>query len=302
MPHFKATIFGLLAAIISLSAMPPAVVAADGALDSTKAGVVVDVWSEGKMPGHGAREREADRPPAKESFHIYLLMGQSNMVGRDTRTLASQADDPHVLALSPDGRWAVARDPIHAQVGRIAPGAGPGIPFALEMLKADPQVTIGLVPCAVGGTQLRRWVKGGDLYEQAVSRAREASQDGRIKGVLWHQGEADTSKKENAETYGARLTQMFSDLRQDLGVPDLPIVVGQLGDFLTLTPEKNPYAETVRAAIRHVPELMPGVGYADSAGLGDKGDKLHFSADAQRELGARYAKAMRGLQNRRKKP
>lgn len=238
--------------------------------------------------------------PNRESFHIYLLMGQSNMVGRDTRTLAAQVDNPRVLALNAEGRWVVARDPIHARVGRIEPGAGPGIPFALEMLKADPNVTIGLVPCAVGGSPLRRWVKGADLYEQAVSRGRAAARDGRIKGVLWHQGEADTSKQENAEDYETRLAQMFRDLRQDLGLADLPIVVGQLGDFLTA--EKYPYVEKVRGAIRHVPAVVPGVGYADSAGLGHKGDDLHFSADAERELGARFARAMRELQDKRKHP
>ena len=87
---------------------------------------------------------------------------------------------------------------------------------------------------------------------------------------------------------------MFKDLRQDLGLPDLPIVVGQLGDFLT--PEKYPYVEKVRGAIEHLPAVVPGVGYADSTGLGHKCDNLHFSADAEKELGARFAKAMRELQ------
>jgi len=231
-------------------------------------------------------------PPARENFHVYLLMGQSNMVGRDTRPLASQVDNSRVLALDGEGRWGVAREPMH--VGGT--GVGPGIPFALEMLKADPKVTIGLVPCAVGGTQLRRWVKRGDLYERAVSRARAAARDGLIKGVLWHQGESDTGQQENAETYEARLAQMFQDLRQDLGLPDLPIVVGQLGDFLT--PEKYPYVEQVRGAIRHIPVVVAGVGYAGSEGLGHKGDDLHFSAEAERELGARFARSMRELQNK----
>src|SRR5439155_9170141 len=142
-----------------------------------------------------------------------------------------QLDNPLVLALNTDGKWIVARDPIHPKEGRIEPGMGPGIPFAIEMLKADPKVTIGLVPCAVGGTPLRRWVKGADLYEKAVSRAKLAAQAGVIKGVLWHQGESDTGNQKNAESYESRLTQMFKDLRQDLGLPDLPIVVGQLGDF-----------------------------------------------------------------------
>ena len=232
-------------------------------------------------------------PPARESFHVYLLMGQSNMVGRDTRPLASQVDNPRVLALDGEGRWVVAREPMH--VGGT--GIGPGIPFALEMLKADPKVVIGLVPCAVGGTPLRRWVKGGDLYERCVSRAKAAARDGHIKGVLWHQGESDTNKKENAETYETRLAQMFRDLRQDLGLPELPIVVGQLGEFLT--PEKYPYVERVRGAIGHVPAVVQGVGYADSKGLGHKGDTLHFSAEAERELGARFARSMRELQRSR---
>lgn len=232
-------------------------------------------------------------PPARESFHVYLLMGQSNMVGRDTRKLAAHVDHPRVLALDGEGRWVLAREPMH--VGGT--GVGPGIPFALEMLKDDSKITVGLVPCAVGGTPLRRWVKGADLYEKAVSRAKTAARDGVIKGVLWHQGESDASKKENAETYETRLTQMFKDLRQDLGLPELPIVVGQLGDFLT--PEKYPYVETVRGAIVHVPAVVDGVGYADSKGLGHKGDNLHFSAEAEKEMGARFAGAMRELQERR---
>lgn len=234
------------------------------------------------------------KPPAREKFHIYLLMGQSNMVGRDTRTLASQVDNPRVLALDANGHWVVARDPIHPQVGRIAGGAGPGIPFALAMLKADPNITIGLVPCAVGGTPLRRWVKGADLYENAVRRARAAAQAGVIKGVLWHQGESDSDKQTNADTYETRLTGMFKDLRQDLNAPNLPIVVGQIGDFLV--PEKYPYADTVRAAIKRIPFVLPNAGYADSAGLTDKGDRLHFAADAQSEMGTRFARAMQELQ------
>jgi len=239
-------------------------------------------------------------PAAKQSFHIYLLMGQSNMVGRDTRGLESQVENSRILSLNADGQWVVARDPLHFSDGRIPPGIGPGTSFAREMLKTDPKITIGLVPCAVGGTPLRRWTKGkgGDLYEKAVERARLASQTGVIEGVLWHQGETDTTKQQNADSYEARLTQMFQDLRQDLGLPNLPIVVGQLGEFLALSPQKYPYAETVRAAIKHMPAVVPGVGYADSAGLGDKGDKLHFSAEAQREMGVRYAKAMRDLERK----
>ena len=235
------------------------------------------------------------QPSSNENFHIYLLMGQSNMAGRDTRQLATQIDNPRVLALNADGQWVVARDPLHPKQGRTEPGAGPGISFATEMLKADPKITIGLIPCAVGGSPLKAWVKGAEHYEKAVNRTKLAAQTGVITGVLWHQGETDTAKRDTAESYEARLTKMFGDLRQDLGIASLPIVVGQLGDFLTLTPEKYPYADLVRGAIKHLPAVVPHLGYADSAGLGDKGDKLHFNADAAKELGVALCQNHAGL-------
>lgn len=263
----------------------------------TETGATATAAASTPQPAVPAAPAPAGVPtPAREEFHIYLLMGQSNMAGRDTRSLDSQTENPRVLALNAEGQWVVARDPLHPRQGRTLPGVGPGIPFALEMLKADPGVTIGLVPCAVGGTSMRTWGKGAPHYEKAVSQARLAAQAGTIKGVLWHQGESDTGNKSNADAYEARLTKMLGNLRADLNLPVLPTVVGQLGDFLALTPEKYPYAETVRVAIKHVPAVLPGVGYADSAGLGDKGDKLHFSVDAEKEMGSRYAKAMLELQ------
>jgi hypothetical protein len=234
--------------------------------------------------------------PPKEQLHIYMLMGQSNMVGRDTHGMDSQKDDTRILALNADGQWVVARDPLHAPNGRIAPGVGPGMSFAAEMLKADPNITIGLVPCAVGGTPLKRWVKGGDLYEKAVKQGRTAAEAGVICGVLWHQGETDGDKKDAADSYQARLTKMFQDLREDLNTPGLPIVVGQLGPFLQAA--KHPYVDTVKAALKAIPSATPRVGFADSDGLEHKGDELHFNAESQRTFGTRYAKAMQELQKK----
>lgn len=246
----------------------------------------------------GTGEISVMPPKSKASFHIYLLMGQSNMVGRDTAGMEQGASSPRILSLQPDGRWVVAKDPLHAPEGHIPPGRGPGMSFAIEMLSGDPNVTIGLIPCAVGGTSLKRWMKGGDLYEKAVVRAKIASAYGVISGVLWHQGEADTTKFPAAESYEARLRQMLNDLRGDLGGPELPIVVGQLGEFLALSPEKYPYQENVRTAIKHISETVPNVGYADSTELDHKGDKLHFNGKSQILFGKRYAEAMQKLSPR----
>jgi Carbohydrate esterase, sialic acid-specific acetylesterase len=69
--------------------------------------------------------------------------------------------------------------------------------------------------------------------------------------------------------------------------------VGQIGDFLD--PVRLPYADAVRTAIKRIPQDVPDVGYADSAGLLDKGDRLHFTADSQHKLGKRFAQAMQGI-------
>ncbi len=234
------------------------------------------------------------QPPAKNLFHIYILMGQSNMAGRGPITPWSQETNPQILVMTPDGHWVLARDPLHEQAGRTQPGVGPGHSFAQAMLQADPTATIGLVPCAVGGSPLRRWVKGGDLYQHALEQARLAEKSGILSGMLWHQGESDAVSRKNAETYEPRLAGMIRDFRQDIGQPSLPVVVGQLGGFLN--PQKEPFAYLVRAALRRIPEEVPRVGLADSAGLTDKGDHLHFNSDSQREFGSRYASVMLRLQ------
>ncbi len=231
-------------------------------------------------------------PPAdKERFHLYVLMGQSNMSGTDTRSLASQQDNPRILSLNAEGQWVVARYPLFS-----ASGAGPGISFASEMLKADPNLTIGLVQCAAGGSGLSRWLKGGDLYLRAIGRTNVAAQSGVIKGVLWHQGESNTRKQKDPGTYEARLAKMFSELRTELGLPELPIIVGLLGEFLQT--KRFAYVDTVRAGIKHIPSVVPNAGFADSTGLGHKGDELHFTAEAQKEMGVRYAQAMQELQTK----
>jgi hypothetical protein len=240
-------------------------------------------------PAAGAQRepRQAFVLPVQQHVDLYLLMGQSNMVGRDPAGLEAQAIDPRIGFLDSNGRWWIAREPMHSG----GSGIGPGISFASAMLAtADPASVIGLVPCAVGGSPLSRWVKGGDLYQAAVSRAKTSAAAGQLKAILWHQGESDSQNAADAQTYEVRLTQMFQDIRADLGQPDLPIVVGQLGEFV-----KTRYIDMVRSALTHLPANLPRVGFADSNGLGHKGDSLHFSAEAEQEMGRRYAAALKAI-------
>jgi len=231
--------------------------------------------------------------PEKSSFHLYLLIGQSNMVGRGALDAESSVPHPRVLMLNKDNQWVMATDPLHfAKPGKDT--VGPGFSFGKALADKNPSVTVGLIPCAVGGTPLSRWVKGAPLYTAAVVRAHEAMKNGELKGVIWHQGEADSKKEDTATTYATRLTGMIADLRSELGKPGLPVVVGELGDFLD---DINlPFWKKVNGEILTVSQSVPHCGLAKSGGLKNKGDHLHFNTEAEREFGRRYAEEMERLQ------
>jgi hypothetical protein len=237
--------------------------------------------------------------PMKAKLHLYLLMGQSNMAGRGKLAAEDQTSHPRVLMFTLANQWEPAVEPVTHDKPTLL-GVGPGLAFGKAMAEHDPNITIGLVSCAFGGTPLKRWQRGGDLYSNAVHRAQLAMRDGTLKGILWHQGESDSGTSTNANSYGDRLAQMIKDIRADLGCPDLPFVAGQIGEFLyDRGPDHSPYARVVNAALAALPEKLPATGCASAKNLKHKGDQLHFDAASQRELGRRYAAEMIRLQDLR---
>ncbi len=235
--------------------------------------------------------------PAREKIHLYLLMGQSNMAGRGVIDEESKIPYPRVLTLTKEQTWGPAVDPLDIRDDGGFAGVGPGIAFAKMMAEKDPDITIGLIPSAFGGSNLDRWEKGGNLYVPAVQRALAAMKGGTLKGILWHQGESNAVDQQNAANYGQRLTKMFGDLREDLHASDVPIVVGELGRFLSN--EDFPCAAQINAALNSIPQTVPLSSFVTSKGLKDKGDSLHFDTASARELGRRYAAAMIELQKKR---
>ncbi len=155
----------------------------------------------------------------------------------------------------------------------IVPGkVGPGISFARGVHRVvDDNVTIGLIPCAVEGSSLKRWQKGGDLYENALSRARAAMKAGTLTGVLWHQGEEDAKGLNTAGTYAERLWGMIADLRRDVGNEKLAFVVGRLSAGKRAD---RPGAELVNQALKNLPEKVPFTACADSADGGLYAEKM----------------------------
>ncbi|MEO8126355.1 MAG: sialate O-acetylesterase [Bryobacteraceae bacterium] len=233
--------------------------------------------------------------PAPRDLQLFLLIGQSNMAGRGPIEPQDKEVIPGILSLNKQMEWVPAIDPLHSDKPEIA-AVGIGRTFAKTLLAVNPTATIGLIPCAFGGTSLEQWKKGGALYEDAVKRARFAMKSGRLRGILWHQGEADSGTAKLANSYGERFKEFITLLRQDLDAADTPVMVGQLGEFFGKKPGAEPtFADVVNQQIALIPLQVPRTGFVSSAGLTDKGDQVHFNTASFREFGRRYAHAFLSL-------
>ncbi len=235
--------------------------------------------------------------PEQEKFHLFLLVGQSNMAGRGKVSAEDTVENPRVLMLTKQDQWKPAVDPIHFDK-RLA-GVGLGRTFGLLVAESSPEITIGLIPCAVGGSPISAWQPGGfhsqtksHPYDDAIKRAKIAMEAGTLKGILWHQGESD-SKDQLAGAYEQKLHELIARLRTELKSPEVPFIAGQMGQFA-----ERPWSDEkhkVDLAHRSLPEKVKRTAFVRSDGLGHKGDKVHFGSAAYRELGRRYAEAYRAL-------
>jgi hypothetical protein len=221
---------------------------------------------------------------------LVLLIGQSNMAGRGKVEAGDRQPIPGVFMLNADGQWVPAIDPMHWDKAQA--GVGLGREFARVLVDARPGSRIGLIPAAVGGTSISRWRPGKELYNDALERLRIAQKSGKLAAILWHQGESEAGSVERSAAYGENWIAMMEQLRKDAGAPDVPIIAGELGEYLyTRSGGKSPHARVVNKQIMSLPDRMTNVAAVPSKGLTHRGDELHFDADSLREFGRRYAKA-----------
>ena len=227
-------------------------------------------------------------------LQLFLLIGQSNMAGRGAIEPEDKQPIPHVFALNKDGEWVPAIDPVHFDKPKLA-GVGIARTFGRVLAATDPSVSIGLIPAAVGGTSLDQWKPGGELYEDAVRRAKIGMKSGKLRGILWHQGESDGGDAEKANSYAERWAVMIRQLRSDLNEPDVPVVVGELAERTGELPPGQAFVPKVNEQLALLPLRTPHTAFASSAGLTTLADHAHFDARSQRELGRRYALAFLSL-------
>lgn len=230
---------------------------------------------------------------------VFVLAGQSNMVGRD------RYDGGPGF---PDGTLQVARSGAESggADGDLVPAAptldhwdatpgsaGPALQFVIDYQGANPGDTVVLVPAARGGTSFSRgeWGVGNPLSNDLICRVNalfSKHPDFVLMGILWLQGETDATLM-NA-TYQAQLDEQFSAFRTHIAAAtqSAPILTGRL---LQSWVAGSPNRERVDAIIRDTPKRVAYSAVVSSDGL-TGADHIHFDAASYRVLGSRYFDAL----------
>lgn len=243
---------------------------------------------------------------AAAEWSIFLLIGQSNMAGQGSIETIDKVKDERVKVMafrdcSSLGRtsdeWYTAEPPLHD----CYEGVGPGDWFAKTLLEKGYPDTIALVPVSISGASIDLFVKGSyysmqsyqynppsaigiypsrNVYPWVVERLNIALQKGKLKGILFHQGESDTG----SQTWISRVKKLVADLKADLDLnEDVPFIAGEL--------PYNGCCSSHNSIIAQIPNNIPNSAVVSASGLTDMKDQYHFNTAAYRDFGARYAEA-----------
>ncbi len=242
---------------------------------------------------------------------LWVLAGQSNMEGMGD-LIDVTPPHPMVMSLGMNGKWARAEEPLHWLVdspdpvhsgnpndraGRSAQqhrtrskGAGLGLPFAVALVEQT-RVPIGLVACAHGGTSMEQWnpakkqEAGNSLYGSFLRQIQLAG--GKVKGVLWYQGESDALGGDAWKVYHRVFADFIASVRADLNQPDLPFYYVQIGRFIKDGDPKRWNA--VQEVQRHLPERVANTGVVSVIDL-ELDDSIHVGTHGLKRAGARLAR------------
>ncbi|KAK4730868.1 hypothetical protein R3W88_023856 [Solanum pinnatisectum] len=219
--------------------------------------------------------------------NIFILGGQSNMSGRggvvnnifDGFIPPECQSNSSILRLTKGLTYEEAKEPIHQDNDFFAIcGICPGMSFANFVLKNDPKIgVIGLVPCDVGATNISQWSQGSIFYNQMLNRTWT---------LLWYQGETETLN-DDAKLYKSRLYKFFTDVRDDLNTPSLPIIQ------VALASKFGPYTEEIRQA--QLETQLQNVKTVDANGLKIGPDFVLLSTPSEVQLGQILANAFLGF-------
>lgn len=113
--------------------------------------------------------------------------------------------------------------------------------FALQLRAKHPNVPVGIIQTAWGGTPIRRHIRGGDIYANHIAPLK----DFHVAGVLWYQGCDDAMNFATATEYESQMTALINQYRNVFGRKDLPFLYVQLARW-----PNYQYTQNVREAQR----------------------------------------------------
>lgn len=260
---------------------------------------------------------------------IWILGGQSNMYGIDV----IKEDLPalpylnmlNVMHTQNDAHWCAAKPPIHripepfaqftlksqhpeyseARIRELLDSNTPvgGIDcsyFFARQLSAESGVPIGLIPCATGAA-LAYWnpdERDGNRYGFLAHHIQSAG--GRVKGMLFFQGEQDAIFGDEQETvmkpsliapittYGEQFIHFVEALRQEFGGPDMPVIYAQICRHHNSPFDRSRGWEIIREAQRTIPERLRNSHCVPTISL-DLMDGLHLDYDSLKTVGEQMA-------------
>ena len=236
---------------------------------------------------------DTDTTTTNSVFHVFLLMGQSNMVGCDIITPADQVTDERVSVLGyetcPDttrisNEWDIASPPLH----NCSTGIGPGDHFAKTLAEALPEGhTMGLVPTAVSGQWIETFLQGGVHHQNILNKIQIAAgvENARFSGIIFHQGESNNGDA----TWLDKVQLLYNQLKAAMEIDyDIPFIAGEM--------LYGGNCEGHNTLVRQVPDLGSNFDYVSAEGLVMAPEDewlVHFDHNSQVTLGRRYGEKMR---------
>ena len=240
--------------------------------------------------------------PFNDKVKIYLMAGQSNMQGHGANSgladtsgfdLTAQRSDVFMKNIISNNRG----------LSGLAPGFGErsskyGVELKMGNVLGDvlPE-NVYLFKGSQGGTTLdntahwRPLAHGGvegNLYDQLITGFNDFIQtemvanniDYEIAGFIWFQGYNDTFGSEGL--YEDHLTNLISSVRDDLRLPDLPVIITQINDNRGVAGDIVMAAQAKVVQEDHLAQLVY---------TGDQRPYYHYGNDSYIVIGERIAQA-----------
>jgi sialate O-acetylesterase len=230
---------------------------------------------------------------------LWLVAGQSNASGYGR---SAYQDPPEIglQMLRQQGGWSLATHPLHDSTDTVFPasretyntGHSPFLHFA-RRLKQELGHPIALLPAALGGSPLDAWhPNSGPLFANLMAMVKRTG--GKVRGMLWYQGETD-AEPGKAGDYLERFLTAVAGWRRALGQPDLPILTVQLARYRSAA---NPGEEDLewsqlREAQRQAAHEIPGLTVVPALDL-PLDDTIHIATSGNYTLGERLARCALG--------